>query len=73
MTMEGPMLCKLMETSYHAARDLLLEAAREMDEAGSAARQGNPTLARGIAVGAEADLLKAVDLVKAVGVLQRLG
>ena len=71
--MEGPMLCKLMEISYHAAQDLLLEAAREMDEAGGAARQGNPLLARGIAVGAEADLPKAVDLVKAVGALQRLG
>jgi hypothetical protein len=45
--------------AHHAARDLLLEAASEMGEAGSAARQGNPMLARAIAFGAEADLLKA--------------
>lgn len=70
--MEPTTLCKLMEASYHAARDLLMQAARELDEAGQAAHQGERNLARGTAIGAETDLQKAMDLIKAVGALQQL-
>ncbi|SEO09769.1 hypothetical protein SAMN04488103_1122 [Gemmobacter aquatilis] len=71
--MESTTLCKLMEASYHGARDLLMQTARELDDAGTAARQGQQSLARGTAIGAEADLQKAIDLIKAVGALQQLG
>lgn len=71
--MENTTLCKLMEASYHGARDLLMQAARDMDAAGCAARDGQNALARGTALGAEADLQRALDLIKAVGALQQLG
>ncbi|MEH7830342.1 hypothetical protein, partial [Gemmobacter denitrificans] len=70
--MEPTTLCKLMEASYHAARDLLMQAARDLDEAGRAAHQGERNQARGTAIGAETDLQKALDLIKAVGALQLL-
>lgn len=71
--METPTLCKIMDASYTSARDLLNAAARTLDEAAEAARNGNANLARGTAIGAEGDLQKAVSLIAAVSALQQLG
>lgn len=71
-TMEDTTLCKLMEATYFGARDLLMQAVRDLDEAGMAAQQGQKSLARGTAVGAEGDLQRALDLIKAVAALQHL-
>lgn len=70
--MEETTLCKVMEASYFGARDLLVQAVRDLDEAGMAAQNGQRNLARGTAVGAEGDLQRALDLIKAVAALQHL-
>lgn len=70
--MEDTTLCKIMEASYFGARDLLMQAVRDLDEAGMAAQQGQKNLARGIAVGTEGDLQRALDLIRAVAALQHL-
>ena len=70
--MEDTTLSKLMEATYFGARDLLMQAVRDLDEAGMAAQQGQKNLARGTAVGAEGDLQRALDLIKAVAALQHL-
>ena len=70
--MEDTTLCKIMEASYFGARDLLMQAVRDLDEAGMAAQQGQKNLARGTAVGAEGEVQRALDLIKAVAALQHL-
>lgn len=71
--MENATLCKIMDASYAGARDLLMQAAADLDAASIAAREGNRHLARGIAVGVETSLKQALDLIAAVAALQQLG
>lgn len=71
--MENVTICKVMQASYEAAVKLLEAAIIDLREAETAAAGGSATLARGTALGAEADLGRAVDLLKAVGALQQLG
>lgn len=71
--MENTTLCKIMDGSYAGARDLLMQAAADLDAASTAAREGNRDLARGIAHGAETGLKQALDLIAAIAALQQLG
>ena len=71
--MENVMLCKLMDSSYSGAAQMLFAAATQLSEAAEAARRGEKNLALGTAVGAEVDLKRAADLIAAVVALGQLG
>lgn len=70
--MTSPSLCKLMDASYAAARDLMLDAARELDAAAEAAQHGKEDLSRGTAMLAEEAIAKAASLLAAVAALRHL-
>lgn len=71
--MKPEMIANIMHASYSGAQELLQAAAEAMGEASKAAQENDRNLARGIAIGAEADLKRVLDLLAAVGALGQLG